>query len=303
MPDISIIMPAFNAEIFITESIESIINQTYKNWELIIVDDGSTDKTAEIIKTFRNLDDRIKYIYQENGKQGKARNLGIKDSKGHYIAFLDADDIWTDDKLAIELDEINKQKNVDLIFSQGFNLSENEISECNLLVKEIWDTDDFEKFLDHNQIPILSVLVKKEALTAVKNFTEKSEIQNAEDYHLWLKLLLSGSKFKSIPNRLFYYRIHSNQSTFQNTNLDIPIFNVLIDIYYFTNNLNEKKALINKLKWLLFKNSVHEKCIDLFSYHLKQKGLKLLAFIMRAFLNGQNRMQKRIAFQLISTFG
>ena len=85
---VSIIMPAFNSQRYISESIESIIAQTYTNWELIVVDDGSTDRTAEIVSTFTKSDNRIRYIYQENQRQGKARNAGISISKGEWIAFL-----------------------------------------------------------------------------------------------------------------------------------------------------------------------------------------------------------------------
>src|SRR5690349_25117803 len=91
---ISVIMPAYNAEKFVAESISSVITQTYKNWELIIVDDGSTDNTKNIIEEFAKHDARIKYIYQENAKQGKARNTGIAMAKSGLVAFLDADDLW-----------------------------------------------------------------------------------------------------------------------------------------------------------------------------------------------------------------
>src|SRR5258706_12531894 len=90
---ISVIMPAYNAEKFITQSIQSVIAQTYSNWELVIVDDGSTDNTKEIVSGFQKTEPRIKYIYQPNGRQGKARNTGIEHAAGEWIAFLDAEDI------------------------------------------------------------------------------------------------------------------------------------------------------------------------------------------------------------------
>ena len=113
---ISIIMPAYNAEKFIRESITSVLQQTYSNWELIIVDDGSTDNTKKIIQAFAQQDGRIHYIYQPNGKQGKARNAGIRHASGDLIAFLDADDLWTKDKLEKQ-GSLIRRTNADLIFS------------------------------------------------------------------------------------------------------------------------------------------------------------------------------------------
>jgi len=104
---VSVIMPAFNAEKFIAESIESVVAQTYPNWELVVVDDGSTDGTAKIIKRYQAAEPRIKYFYQKNARQGIAKNLGISESYGEYIAFLDADDLWLPEKLDIELDYID----------------------------------------------------------------------------------------------------------------------------------------------------------------------------------------------------
>src|ERR1700744_5385897 len=98
---ISIIMPAYNAENFIGSAIESVLDQTYLNWELIVVNDGSTDQTAAIVETFAASDKRIKCISQPNMRQGAARNTGIKNSRGDLIAFLDADDLWLPGKLEL----------------------------------------------------------------------------------------------------------------------------------------------------------------------------------------------------------
>ena len=97
-PFVSVIMPAYNAATFIAGSIKSVVKQSFTNWELIIIDDGSTDNTKNIINCFINKDARIKYHYQQNGKQGKARNAGLALAKGKYIAFIDADDVWLPNK-------------------------------------------------------------------------------------------------------------------------------------------------------------------------------------------------------------
>lgn len=107
---VSIIMPSWNSERFVRESIQSVINQTYENWELIFVDDCSSDSTAEIVKAFENP--RIKY-YRNDSKQGAAfsRNRAIREAKGKYVAFLDSDDLWSPEKL---------EKMVDFMMSNGY---------------------------------------------------------------------------------------------------------------------------------------------------------------------------------------
>jgi len=99
MPKVSIIIPTYNRTDLLPRAIQSVINQTYKDWELLIIDDGSTDNTKEIVEEFVKKDPRIRYFYKENGGQGSARNLGIKNAKGEYIAFLDSDDEWLPEKL------------------------------------------------------------------------------------------------------------------------------------------------------------------------------------------------------------
>lgn len=300
---VSIIMPAYNAEKYIAEAINSVLKQTYINWELIIVDDGSTDLTANIIKEFVKQDKRLSYYYQPNGKQGKARNLGINHSKGEYLSFLDADDLWTVDKLSSQIKLLASDIDLDLIFSQGYSLHQNQVIDCNLTALKIWDLSDFPVFIKHNQIPILSVLARKTSIEKVGNFSERVDIQNAEDYHLWLKMLINGCKFKSIVNRLFYYRVHENQSTFQNINLELPLLSTYIAVYQQLDNSKLKKQIIEKIKWFVFKKDNYAICIDLICFHFKQKRLNILSIFIKTFLRGEKILQRKIVFQLISNFG
>lgn len=210
---VSIIMPAYNAEKYISASIESVMNQTYKLWELIIINDGSTDDTGEIIKSYVRQDPRIKYIEKENGGQSRARNKGITEAKYDYIAFLDADDIWLPDKLEIQVKYLSETK-ADLIFSQGFIVLENNFSD-----RKPFDTpfhtsltgmEIFPGLIQSNFIPILSVVAKKEKLFQAGLFIED---RIAEDYHLWLAMAKDGATFLSIKERLFLYRIHSDSAS------------------------------------------------------------------------------------------
>ena len=114
---VSIITPAYNAEKYIKDTIESVIAQTYVNWELIIVDDASKDNTVNIIKIYQKKDRRIKLIpLNENQGVANARNIAIQNAKGIYIAFLDADDIWEKDKLKKQI-QILKNTNADITYT------------------------------------------------------------------------------------------------------------------------------------------------------------------------------------------
>ena len=106
---ISVIIPTFNRKVFICEAIKSVLNQTYKDWELLIIDDGSTDNTKSIIDKYSQSNPHIKYFYQENGGQGSARNLGVKVAAGNWVAFLDHDDIWLPKKLELYISKLLKK--------------------------------------------------------------------------------------------------------------------------------------------------------------------------------------------------
>ncbi len=213
-PLISVIMPAFNAANFIGESIQSVLGQTFTGFELIIVDDGSEDNTKKIIAQYERTDQRVKYIYQPTGRQGKARNTGIQQARGYYIAFIDADDLWDDTKLEKQLTHI-KQPDAALVFSACNIIDENG----NLLgttpptnATVYTGVDGLEAFLTCNRIALSSVLAKKSALKAAHNFEENAQIQYGEDYFLWLRMLLNGDVFVGTVEILASYRKHSAQS-------------------------------------------------------------------------------------------
>lgn len=246
---VSIIMPSFNAELYIREAIDSVLNQTYKNWELIIVDDGSTDCTAKVAKNRLVRDKRIHYYFQENGKQGKARNFGISKSKGVFLAFLDADDLWLPEKLEIQLQEII-EKNVDLLFSDCYVFDnyeiDNDSQKMNIPTTVFYDKSSLHLFLERNRIPILTVLVKKEKVLDVGGFSEVLAIQNIEDYHLWLKLLMTDCIFYTSDYVSAKYRVHNSSAT----SSDKLALNKIPDAFYDLLQLHPsfRKLIENELK-------------------------------------------------------
>jgi glycosyltransferase involved in cell wall biosynthesis len=244
-------MPAYNASNYIQEAINSVIAQTFIDWELIIVDDGSTDKTSEIVSEYVTIENRISYYYQENGKQGKARNLAISKSKGEYLAFLDADDLWLPEKLEIQIKEI-KDKNVDLVFSNAYIINDSEKINLNKVIychQGFLDSNEgLDRMIERNRIPILTVLVKKSKVIEVGMFSEKLEIQNAEDSHLWLKLLINKAVLYGSNETLAIYRVHKNSVTKNEKFALSRYISVLSDISY-----NDKEINFRILNFLIRK--------------------------------------------------
>ena len=248
-------MPAYNAEKYIEESIDSVICQSFENWELIIVDDGSTDRTKEIVQKKQNEDQRIFYYYQENSKQGKARNKGIKESKGEFIAFLDSDDLWLPERLTITFQLIS-EGNHSLVFTDSYIFTGADKNNPSLNVMGVAG-EVFQgkagvlKFLQVNRIPNLTVLVKKAALLEVGGFIDSGI---AEDYDMWLKLLAGGFSFKSISKPLALYRIHSESTTSKDKVASFEIIPIMKNFFvvYPEYRKEGKKHLINTFNyWLL----------------------------------------------------
>ena len=214
-PLVSVIMPAYDMQSFIGESISSVIAQTYTNWELIVVDDGSTDQTRNIVAKFMKEDKRIQYFYQPNSGQGKARNFGIHESKGDLVAFLDADDSWMPEKLQKQTDFI-QENNADLIFSDIII-----VDEKGNMLRDTWGVKDkiyrgdhgIISFMFENKAPMPAIMAKKESILKPGGFSESGDMRYVEDYDLWLRMLQQNSVFASSAEKLATYRLHSEKSS------------------------------------------------------------------------------------------
>lgn len=218
---ISVIMPAYNAERFIAESIESVIGQSESRWELLIMDDGSTDGTSEVIKKYCDADQRIRYYYQQNRGQGNARNNLICKAKGIYIAMIDADDKWTENKLLLQLDCIKKY-DADLVFADIVLMNEEgRIEESGYGVTDatIAGNDGIKELLMRNKIAASTVIAKKKSMVEAGGFDEQNAGHYGEDYALWLRMLKQGAVFRGMQERFAYYRSHPLQATRQKTNM------------------------------------------------------------------------------------
>jgi len=250
-------MPAYNAAAFIMQSIISLQEQTYTNWELIVVDDGSADNTAAIVKESGGVDKRIKYFYQQNSKQGKARNRGIKEAAGELIAFIDADDTWMNNKLEKQVAFIQLTK-ADLVFADVTATDEKGnryLDSWNVTDATYSGDEGLLAFMHENKAPLLSVLVKKDALLKVNGFDEDRNMQYVEDYDLWLRMLQSGAVFASCSEKLACYRLDTKKSTDRKKTL----INV-VDVFKRISVQDESMRLKKNLAMTLWTRRIVKRC-------------------------------------------
>lgn len=212
-PKISILIPVYNGANFIKQAIESAIAQTYKNIEIIVINDGSTDKgkTAEIVKSFG---EKVKYIEKENGGVASALNRGIKEATGEYISWLSHDDIYFANKIEEEIKVLNNLEDKNTIIFSDFEL----INEKGITFAKTNHTKNIKREkLCQGVYPVIkgcvngcTILIRKQCFEEVGLF--KEELRTTNDYEMWVRLL---SNFPSycIDKHLIQYRIHENQDT------------------------------------------------------------------------------------------
>ena len=201
--EVSIIFPCFNSSNTISQSIHSVLNQTYENWELIIIDDFSYDNTFNIINEFATKDHRI-VVIKNNRNMGVAftRNTGIDRASGKFISFLDSDDYWSKNKLEVQLGIMIKN-NYNLTFTSYYRVDINDkiISKVSIYQKNI----GFSDLLKGNVIALSSSMICSDI---VKKFSFKKV--GHEDYLFWLNILQKPIIGYSINSFLTYYRVHHN---------------------------------------------------------------------------------------------
>ncbi len=181
-PIVSVVIPTYNRKSIISRAINSVLNQTYKNYEIIIVDDGSTDDTIEYIKDHFNS--KVKCISQKNKGASSARNRGISEAKGKYVAFLDSDDEWVESKLQGQVAFLEKNPEIALLCGRTYR-SDN-IKKVNSSISQSIVGDLFPTLFMHSFVSTPTVIVKKEVLDEVGGFD--TNYKSAEDFDLWLKI-------------------------------------------------------------------------------------------------------------------
>ena len=202
---ISVIMPYYNKEFFLKKSIQSILDQTHKNFEIILINDEQSVKSCNFLKEISKLDSRIKlFLNEKNLGAGLSRNLGIKKATGEFIAFCDCDDLWKPSKLELQL-KFMKNSNLNFSFTAYEIIDQNE---------NIIDTRRADKIIDFNMlknscdIGLSTVLIKKKIFEEIKY--KFPNLVTKEDYVLWLMLAKDGINLSGLNQNLVSWRKSKN---------------------------------------------------------------------------------------------
>ena len=235
-PLVSVIMPAYNAELYIEEAINSVISQTITDWELFVIDDCSTDESVQTAKRLENNDSRITVIKNDvNMGVAKTRNRGIELAKGQYIAFLDSDDVWKPKKLELQLLKM-REKGASIGYCSYQIIGKNgEKVRADYIVPE---TACYEDILKENYIQCSAMLIKADVVKRIMFCTEFFH----EDYVLGLDMLRAGEKAVGCRELLLSWRYLENSRSFNKKNaavnrwkiyreyLRLPLYKA---VYYF----------------------------------------------------------------------
>ena len=241
-PLVTIVTPVYNSIDYVGDSIQSVINQTFQNWEMILVDDGSNDGSFELISSINKIENRIKIIRnKENRGPGISRNKAIKLAKGKYIAFLDSDDLWHKDKLNIQIELMEENKwsfshtSYGYVSKQGkkikstFHVSNHSINYFNLLKR--------------TEISCLTAVYNQKVLGKCY----MTEHRKKQDYALWLSILKKGVKSQPIDIELAYYRQRPDSVTSNKSLLILSHVRFLME----TQSMNLIQALYYTSFWMV----------------------------------------------------
>lgn len=237
---VSIITPAYNAENFIIETLESVLNQTYPHWEMLVIDDGSVDRTPEILKEYAQKDSRIISIRQKNAGSAAARNAGIRQAKGRYIVLLDADDLWEPEFLEKQLKFMEEKKSL-LVFSSFKRINERG--------EEI-----LSPFICRQQITYKQMLIKNhiQCMTGIYDTSKYGKVYLHEelksmrdDYAYWIDIIQKTGVAYGNPEVLASYRIFTASTTGRKAKL----IRIQYQFYRKHLKLGILRSLFNTLYW------------------------------------------------------
>ena len=234
---VSVITPMYNSGKYIEETLKSVISQTHENWELFIIDDGSSDNCVELVNGFKKFDDRIKLIINEEN-QGAAisRNIGIREANGRYIAFLDSDDLWVPTKLEEQINFMSKNQ-LALSYSSYEKIDESGNHIKNINIVKIQTT--YHNLLKSNYIGCLTAMIDLKMMEQKKIYMPK--ITTRHDHGLWLAIVKRGFNVSGNPKILAKYRYREGSISFSKFKSgyyqwklyrDVEKINLLSSIYY-----------------------------------------------------------------------
>lgn len=222
---VSVIIPAYNQGHFLAEAVNSVLAQTYPHVEIIVVDDGSTDDTAVVARSF--TDPRVRYVYKQNGGLSSARNEGLRHAQGQYISYLDSDDCFLPEKLAMLVGEMDAHSAVGFVAGQAI-----PVDEHGRHVGKKFDTPlptDTKQLLLGNPLHVGSVLVRRDWQDKAGFFDES--LRSYEDWDMWLRLAQAGCQMRYVPQPVSLYRFHTAQMTRDGRQMTTATFAVLDKLF------------------------------------------------------------------------
>ncbi|WP_411845350.1 glycosyltransferase family 2 protein [Roseibacillus persicicus] len=261
---VSIVTPAYQAASFLEAQFANLLQQTHQDWEWLIVSDGSTDETEAIAKSLSERDPRVRLFSQENGGQGKARNLGVAKAKGDWIAFLDSDDLWAPEKLAKQL-VAQEEHQADIIYTSMFVFTDPAslppppgascgrptqagVTENRAFLKAVLQ-------LKPVLVRLSSSMVRKSLIESVGGFDESAEMRASEDFELWTRLGVLNVRGFGIDEPLTYYRETEGSSSDENR---IRCLEAVVEICgRFLSEPDLKELMEGKIEKTLGKLVVH----------------------------------------------
>lgn len=240
MPQVSIITPCYNASRFISQTIDSVLTQTFTDWEMIIVDDGSKDDSSEIVEKYVKKDSRIRLIQQPNGGSANARNHGIREATGRYIALLDADDLWLPQFLEKQI-EFMKEKKAICVYSSYKRIDENSNEILKPLICRPFV--NYKKMQITNFIGCLTGLYDSSKYG--KKYLDEKLKSIRDDYAYWLEIVKLENAAYGNPEVLACYRVIKSSTTGNKLKL------VKKQFWFYRNylKLSFARSLCNLLFW------------------------------------------------------
>ncbi|MEP7337857.1 MAG: glycosyltransferase [Acidobacteriota bacterium] len=198
------VIPAYNAEKYIAETLQSVFDQTYRNYEVIVVDDGSMDGTLQLLQGYAP---GVKVVGKSNGGPASARNVAINNSDGELIAFLDSDDLWFTDKLDVQVRFLCENPAVGLVYGEALMVGQDDGGETRKI--GFTESPSFCKLLYGDFIPNSTVIVRRSCVEKAGLLNESKELIAAEDYEYWLRIA-KLFPIAGIPRPLAYYRVRND---------------------------------------------------------------------------------------------
>lgn len=270
---VSVVIPSYNRANYIGATIESVLGQTYRNIEIIVIDDGSTDNTEDVVSKYLP---KVKYIKQKNSERGASRNHGLRLAKGEFISFLDSDDLWLPNKIETDLEFFSNNSSIGVIYTDAVQIDAQSY-EIKLLKAERVKGKITERLLANNFVLMATHLIRTQLIRNIGGFLEERELSGSEDWEMWVRLS-TITEFAYLPKVTAKIRTHS-----ANTMSDADGMNRSMS--YALKIMTESDYLTDKQKQLLSKTRAYISLINAINYCTARKKKNVISSLKRAFTN------------------